>query len=103
MTGLPAVDPQGDGTPALPPAEAERPLLAQNQIYQLARSPQGDRLVVWAENGCQPGQTTLPNPDACAGNLYLFALGDERETAVTRLTDSGIGFQQITGLAWVQQ
>jgi hypothetical protein len=89
--------------PALPPAEATRPLLAQNQLYQLAWSPQGDRLVVWAENGCQPGQTTLPNPDACAGDLYLIALGEGGETAVTRLTDSGIGFQQITGLAWLQR
>lgn len=89
--------------PALPPAEAERPLLAQNQLYQLAWSPQGDRLVVWAENGCQPGQTTLPNPDACAGDLYLIALGDGAETAVTRLTDSGIDFQQITGLAWLKR
>jgi hypothetical protein len=86
----------------LPQGEAIRPLLAQNQIYHLAWSPQGDRLVVWAETGCQPGMTTLPNPEKCPGALYLVDLAAEGEAAVVRLTDSEIGFQQVTGLQWLQ-
>ncbi|HUM72029.1 MAG TPA: hypothetical protein PLK31_24645, partial [Chloroflexota bacterium] len=92
----------------LPQGEPIRPLLAQNQIYHLAWSPQGDRLVVWAENGCQPRATPLPNPENCPGDLYLVnlaAVGDAPATlgAVVRLTDSGIGFQEVIGLAWLQQ
>lgn len=89
--------------PALPATEAMRPLLAPNQIYHLAWSPQGERLVVWAETGCPPGQTS-PTLAGCPGDLYLVAVGgDGEETAVIRLTDSQIGWQQITGLAWLQR
>ncbi len=83
--------------PTLTAAETVRPLLAQNQIYQMAWSPQGDRLVVWVETGC------LSDPATCPGDLYLVDLAKEGETAVSRLTDSQIGYQQITGLHWLER
>lgn len=89
--------------PTLPTTEAIRPLPVENQIYHLAWSPQGDRLVIWAENSCQPGTTTLPSPENCPGDLYLVDLAVAGETAVTRLTDSQIPYNQITGLYWLQQ
>lgn len=85
----------------LPQGETVQPLPARNQLYHLAWSPQGDRLAVWAETGCQPGMTILPNPEKCPGDLYLVDLALTGEAAVVRLTDSGIGFQQITGLHWL--
>ncbi len=87
----------------LPGNETQNPLLVRNNVYHLAWSPQGDRLVIWAETGCQPGLTSVPNPELCPGDLYLVDLGPDAEPSVTRLTNSDIGFLQVTGLRWLQR